>query len=237
MKKLLLIPLLATAVFAQQKILIPLYSYPNWYDTSYEWKKIPPSSDTYAIINPQNGPSTKMSENYKRGIEDLNKNKINVIGYVYTGYGKRPLTSVKADINVYSTKFKGLKGIFFDETSTDPKKIAYYRNLANYAKSKGLSFVVLNPGITTDKTYVNSGIADLIVSYEESEENWKNNFPKTSNAETRKTKLGVLLHDAKGANLKTNLELAKQRGFSFVYFTDDNDDNTWDNLSTYINKY
>lgn len=59
------------------------------------------------------------------------------IDVVYTSYGARGLTAIKAEIDKYY-QWYGVDGIFFDEVYyADCAKVSYYQNLYNHVKAKG----------------------------------------------------------------------------------------------------
>ncbi len=225
------------------KILIPLYSYPNWYDNDYVWQKLidtkraNPDVEIVAIVNPSNGHFTEKNSDYTRGIQDLIAADIKVVGYVYTQYGNRGAQEVVDDLEAWSSFYKeeGVSGIFFDETSTDANLLSHYSNLSTEARNRGLEYVILNPGITTDQSYVNSGIADLIVSYENPNEALLSTPPATYNSPSASTELSLLIYEIENDNVDDLIDFAREHQFSYIYFTEDGfDGNPWDSISQYL---
>lgn len=245
MKKLILLFLVICSSFLYAKnnfkILIPLYSTPEyWYAQKNLFEKIKDKNiEVYAIINPNNGPGTEQLDSYVEGIRFLKEYNIHVIGYVYTLYGKREPFEVKEDIYKWSTFYQelGLEGIFFDETDSKIDSIEYYIDLNKYAKSQDFNFNILNPGYTIDKSYLDANVSELIVSYENSYEAYKNSFPKTVNTQTEKTKLSILLHSLKKEDFGHLMHDIKKKDFEFIYFTEDTLDNPWDSISQYLLNY
>jgi len=240
MKKIFILCILTISLFSKEvpSLLIPLYSYPskwNEYIDKFELiknKKI----DTYAIINPQNGPNNSIDPIYLKGINLLKKYNIKVIGYVHTQYGKRNPYKIKEDIYKWSEFYQdaGVSGIFFDETSTNIKYLNKYKDLIKYTKSLGLDFNILNAGYTTAQEYIDLNLANIVITYENSQEAWENSFPKQINKASENTKLSVLLHTMKNKNFHKALNKSKQRGFDYIYFTEDTMPNPWDDLSKYL---
>ena len=225
------------------QILIPLYSYPNWYDNEYVWQKIidiktqNPDIEVVAIVNQNSGEFIEKNSDYTRGIQDLISAKIKVIGYVYTQYAKRATSDVVANIEAWSNFYKddGVSGVFFDETSTDGALLNYYANLSSEARDRGLDFVVLNPGITTDQVYIDSGIADVVVSYENSNGELLTSPPATYNMPSVSTELSLLIYEMEDDNVTDLISFAREHNFSYIYFTEDGfNGNPWDTVSTYI---
>src|ERR1051326_1612199 len=155
----------AHAATTSEGIIIPLYTYPgSTWDTVTNVKLAHPSVPIIAIVNPSNGPGSSKDSNYASGIAKLRSAGVQVIGYVSTGYTSRPLSTVEADINSWSSWFPGLNGIFFDEQSNTAGGESYYSQASSYAHSKGLAFTVGNPGANTIPTYLNT--VNLVLIYE-----------------------------------------------------------------------
>jgi len=226
------------------KILIPLYSYPNWYDKeSYIWQKMIdiqqqyPDVEIVAIVNPSNGHFREKNSDYTRGIQDLINANIKVVGYVYTKYASRTTQEVVDDIEAWSEFYKeeGVSGIFFDETSISINDLEYYTNLSNEAKVRELDFIILNPGITTDQAYIDSGIVDIVVSYENTNRELLTNPPANYNQSSENTKLSLLIYEMEDDTVDDLISFAREHKFSYIYFTEDGfDDNPWDSLSSYF---
>jgi len=224
------------------KILIPLYSYPNWYASGYPWKKIIdikakyPDIDIVAIVNPNNGNFTAANSDYTRGISDLIKANIKVIGYVPTDYGNRDVQLAVNNIEAWKTFYKeeGVSGIFFDETPTDINMLDYYTTLTNEARSRGFDFTILNPGVTTNQHYIDSGIASLVVTYENSYDLLTNHPPLAYNKPTKKTEISLLIHTMESNNVDNLITFARAHEFGYIYFTEDVLGNPWDTVSKYF---
>ncbi len=153
---------------------IPLYSYPvGQYQP--EWEKLynlNTSSIVYVIINPNNGPGNAVDANYLDAINKLKAKGFYVIGYVYTRYGKRSLSSVTNDINKWLSLYgtNKIDGFFIDEVSNSIKKYSYYNSIYTYVNSKG-KLVILNPGTNVDIKFFN--ISDKIVVFESNEKDFE----------------------------------------------------------------
>jgi hypothetical protein len=147
--------------------IVPLYtdpSQPSW-AAIVAAKAAHPRVGVIAVVNPANGPGGGMNSAYAVGISKLVAAGIKVIGYVATGYGANAATQVKADIDRWQNFYPGqIGGIFFDEQSNKADYVGYYRDLSQYAKSKGMSFTVGNPGTDTAESYV--GALDTMLIYE-----------------------------------------------------------------------
>ncbi len=225
------------------KILIPLYSYPDLGQENSIWqklidtKKANPNIEIVAIVNPSNGHFREKNSNFSQGIKELVDANIKVVGYVYTKYGKRDTQDIIDDIEAWREFYKeeGVNGIFFDETSTKSNLLNYYGNLSSEARSRDLKYVILNPGITTNQSYVDSGIADLIVTYENPNNELLSNPPATYNTPTKTTELSILIYEMENDNVDNLISFAREHKFSYIYFTEDGSDgNPWDSISQYF---
>jgi len=190
-----------------------------------------------AIVNPDNGHFREEDTNYTTAIQELVDANIKVIGYVSTSYGDRDANDILDDIDAWREIYKksGVSGIFFDETSIDSDFLDYYRDLTNGAKDRGFDFTILNAGITTDQSYIDSNIADIVVTYESKYTNLINKPPKTYNTPTDTTKLSILVYAMEGDKVDDLISIAREHKFSYIYFTEDGvSGNPWDSISKYL---
>lgn len=127
-------------------IVVPLYGYPSsdW-NNVIQAKLANPSVPIVAVINPADGPGTWQNPNFVTGIQSLESAGVTVLGYVWTNYGSRSLSSVEADILAYHNLY-GVGGIYADQMSNVPGFEWYYSDITSYAKSIGMWLVMGNPG-------------------------------------------------------------------------------------------
>jgi Spherulation-specific family 4 len=227
----------------QVKILIPLYSYPNWYDAkNYLWREVAAAAKKVpivAIINPNNGPGAdKPNKDYQKGIEDLRKAKITILGYVYTKYGDRNIAEVKADIDLYARHFD-VNGIFLDEAASRKEKLAYYQQIYKYIKSRSkLKTVVLNQGTHTDRGYLQKPATDIAVIFENYSKAWQEYQPQSYVSQYRRERFSSLIHTVTdAATMKKHLDRAIKNNIGYIYITDDSPDSSdrdpWNSLPSY----
>ncbi len=124
-----------------QHQLIPLYVYPDWWNTGNAWSYACAHSNTSnigstVIANGNNGPTASRNTDYAQAIEICHDGGHNVIGYVDTSYGAVPLATVKANIDAWYNQYNGnntgvydlgtagmdtqIDGIFLDQVSNFP---------------------------------------------------------------------------------------------------------------------
>jgi len=148
---------------SQVKVMVPLYVYPG-----AAWDAVAAgasSVSTLAIINPNSGPASSPDSNYVTYMQKLNDAGVEMVGYVYTGYGTRDISAVQADINTYATQYPLLKGIFLDEGAADVSMVSYYQTLYDYILSMpGWTHDIINPGMIPDVSYL--AASTQIVSFE-----------------------------------------------------------------------
>ncbi len=157
-------PPAAVASTSTTGVIVPLYAYPGpMWQGLIQAKQAHPSVPVIAIINPDNGPGSWQDPTILQGIRSLQAAGITVVGYVYTQYAARSLSSVESDIYAYKYLY-GVNGIFFDQMSNVPGNEWYYSTLTSYVKSHGMYLSVANPGTGVPASFVST--VDLIILYE-----------------------------------------------------------------------
>jgi hypothetical protein len=125
-------------------IVIPLYVYPGkTWNAVIAAKAAHPYVPFALIANVDNGPGKTADSKYVTFIEKAQMAGIDVLGYVYTKYGKRSVTAVEADVARWEALYRP-DGIFFDEMA--PNAPSYYQAVTAYAHGHSLWFVMGNPG-------------------------------------------------------------------------------------------
>jgi len=219
-------------------VLLPLYVYPTKWNKSDELSVLISATDGLfiAIINPSNGPDTSQNKDYVDGIEYLYLQNVKVIAYVYTSYTKRDKQDIYDDIDAYVNFYgiKKLSGIFFDEVSLQniPEE-SYMKDISEYAKAKGLDFIVLNPGTSVNQKIIDENYYDIIVTYENPYEK----YVKFTNSLTSgsKTKQSLLVYNYPNlSSYQNEIQKAKDMNFDYLYFTIDTDPNPWDTVFNFL---
>ena len=145
-------------------ILVPAYFYPGAAWTQM-CSTLPAGS--IAVMNPASGPGTATDPAYVDAVGPCRARGVHVIGYVYTSYGARSASAVRADIDAYFARYP-VDGIFLDEMSNDVSTQAYYASLTQYVHAKGAGMTVVgNPGAAaTSPWQVDGGAADVVNVFE-----------------------------------------------------------------------
>jgi Spherulation-specific family 4 len=125
-------------------VLVPLYVTPgkiwdNAIKAKYAHARVP----MVVIANVENGPGKTFNPTYLEYIKKAQKAGIDVLGYVFTSYSKRPQATVQAEMLEWYD-FYHTDGIFLDEMAVD--NAPYYEAATAYAHAHALWFVVGNPG-------------------------------------------------------------------------------------------
>jgi Spherulation-specific family 4 len=233
----------AEIVKPEIKILIPLYSYPNWYEPdSYIWSKIADSAHQVpitAIINPNNGPgNAPPNRDYQRGIQDLKSGGVTILGYVHTSYGKRNIAEVKSDIDRYAIDFQ-LDGIFLDEAASGVEQVNYYQEIYQYIKNKSqINQVILNQGTHPDEEYLTKPAADNLVIFENYSPAWDEYQPLAYTDNHDSEHFSTLIHTVTDAvEMKNHIDKAVENNIQYIYITDDSPDNPdhdpWNSLPSF----
>ncbi len=170
---------------APMEVLVPAYFSPS---SGTEWSRMAsgaaanPGVQVTAIMNPDNGEFDAADPAYVSALNQFVGAGGKVVGYVYTGYGKRPLATVKANIDAYFTLYgrSAISGIFLDEMSSDAAMLAGYREIYAYIKAKDSSLRVIgNPGMVPN-TADYASVADVLVTFEARNSSYATYDPRTT---------------------------------------------------------
>jgi hypothetical protein len=258
-----LVVLLSTAVRAEtpaftQTQLVPAYFSPQqgagggaegpWAEMCDAMK-----APSMAIMNPSSGPGEGVRAEYVEALRYCHDSGNEVVGYVDTAYGQRPMDAVKADIRNYY-RWYTVDGIFLDQMSAEPDGQAagggdmrsYYRDLyafINDFASPGK--VVGNPGAaSTDDWQFSEPVADVVVVFEGYAEEYAGWSPPEWVYRYPAARFSHLVHTAPAERRHELCVLSQERNGGRVFITDEAlsaaDDgvfaeNPWDGLPSYWN--
>jgi spherulation-specific family 4 protein len=180
------------------------------------------------IVNLNNGDDENYYASVDQSIQATRKNGIFVLGYTYTGYGKRDPKIVQRKIDAVYKNYL-VDGVFFDEAPTDcnasnsylPTAFLYYQQLTNYVREKaGARLTVLNPG-TYSPSDCWMGITNILMNWEdqglETYQNsyvdyaWVHKYPPD--------RFWHIIYGMGADKLPAALALAQQRNAGWVYLT------------------
>ncbi len=188
----------------------------------------PSSSLFFVILNPSNGPGSEADLSLSDFITALEREGKTPVGYVYTDWGNRSMEEVKKEIDRWLKLYPQVEGFFIDEVPADSGKLAYYKDIYSYVKSKGSYKVILNPGILPDKAYFSVG--DMVVIFESDYGNL--NSLKDSGLRSR----SICIVTGVPENVYKDVLNQVRDRCSFVYVTNDSGKNPYDTLPSYFDE-
>lgn len=147
-------------------ILVPLYSAPgSQWNELIAAKTANPSVPMIAIINPSNGPGPSSDQAFQQGVQGLKNAGVIVVGYVATGYGSQPTSTIEGWVSEYQ-QWYGVSGIFFDEMADTLGYQLYYQTLGTFVTSHSMQYTIGNPGTTLPGAF--AGLLGIYVVAEDS---------------------------------------------------------------------
>jgi hypothetical protein len=223
-------------------ILVPAYFYPlansGWTEMTAAAAQVPVT----AIVNPANGPGSTVDQNYFSAINALRTAGGDVVGYVYTNGGSRPLEAVESDVSKYAA-FYNIDGFFIDEMTITSSTLSYYQKLEEYIKGLSPSFEIIgNPGIPqphslTAANYLstadifdifegpNVGSATSGFNYYPYGASWFERYPSA--------RFSSIIYDVPASEMSAAVSRAVQLNAGNVYVTDNSGSNPYDELPSY----
>ncbi len=184
-----------------------------------------------AIINPDDGAGSKKDSFIAGKVSQLKSAGAKVGGYIATGYGSVSLSSVKAQMDKY-TSWYGVAGFFLDEMSDSTGKLAYYQSIKSYAAGKKQS-IIGNPGTSAPSGYGN--VTDVLITYEDpysrgfmtyNQPAWTRNLPLG--------RTGAIVYSSAAGNLTKVIDRALAQRYGWVYVTDKSEPDPFGSMASYL---
>lgn len=232
----------ATQPTSRLNLLIPAYIYPGGAGLKY-WDQLATAARTVSltvILNINNGPGTESQPIFVAVTNKVRNNGGNVVGYVYTKYGKRSLETVQADVALYTTLNYNINGIFIDEMANEPTpaNLKYYAALYNYIKKAHPDWRVFgNPGVSTAQAFIDGTLgrtADTFIVYEDKQANYAADTAKPWNAKFARANFGhVIYAAADAATMSADIVRAIALNAGYVFVTDAKLPNPYNILPVY----
>jgi len=148
-----------------------------------------------------------------------------VVGYVHTKHGDRPLSNVMKDVDRYYEFYPNIRGIFIDTMSNNESTKSYYQEL--YAHVKDISptaHVVGNPGIGANSPWQVTPpiVADILVVFEGSPEAYSNWQPPGWVTSRPRRMFANLVYESPDSETTESLCLASvEKNAGWIYVTKD----------------
>jgi len=180
------------------------------------------------------GPGTGIPDtNYIDGIAMLNSySNVQTFGYIYSGYGSRPVSSMKEDIDVYQlwNKYTAsdihIDGVYLDGAPSKTKYLADLEDVAKYAKSTltGGQLLYMNPARPVEASFYSA--ADYINAFEDMAATVNGNGGIQTVPPSVVSKSSVIIHDytSNDTQLKIDTCALVNSGFAGGLITNNNGD-------------
>lgn len=210
-------------------IIIPLY-----FDSNTSWNEVINLRKEFSnipmivIINRDNGSGNNYSATYSYWVKQFESSNIEVVGYIFTSYGGRPVESVIKQALDYK-EWYAVKGIFLDEVSDNSSSSTYYKDLVDVIRDVGISFIIGNPG--TLVSYSIASCFNLTVMYEDA---GIPNMSTLSQIESVVPKSNLAEISYNVSNLPINWLENEKENFSYLYITNLGSQNPYYSLPSYL---
>ena len=184
---------------------------------------------SFVVLNPESGPGPNAEPGFVAASRTLRAAKVGVVGYVATGYGKRPESEVLQDVEHWRAWY-GTRNVFFDEASSDRSHLARYRRYVKAVHDAG-GRAILNPGTYPDRAYVE--LADLIVTFEGPAADYASAVvPKWANKYAA-TKFWHLVYATPADQASATVDRSRSLRAGYVYVTSGTLPDPWSALPQY----
>jgi hypothetical protein len=205
---------------------------PAYFAPGPTWGEVTVAAPTvrFLILNPASGPGLQADPGYAAVVSRAQGQGVEVLGYVDTGYGSRPLDEVQAEIDRYH-RWYDVSGIFLDRTSGDVSDLPYYAQLARHVRWDLNATFVVNPGSFPNELYAR--LADVVGTFEGDAgtylktpaPSWVESYPAS--------RFWHLVYSASVEQLPQVLEHARANRAGVVYVTDQGLPNPWGTPASY----
>lgn len=217
----------------QPRFVVPAYFHPTDHPESWRTLAALGPQLALAILNPDSGPGLAVDARYLEPIAAVHAAGGAVVGYVDTGYGRRPASAVLRDLAAYRSWY-GLRGGFLDQVSAGREYVAHYRRLIIAARRMGMDLIALNPGVTPAPEYAD--MADVVVTFEGPWAAYGDHVTADWTRRHPPERFCHLVHSTPLAELASVHELARGRHAGAVYATELSGANPWGSLSALFDR-
>jgi hypothetical protein len=218
------------------RVLVPAYFYPADQGLKH-WDRLlesPIRADVVAVVNPASGPGDKEDPNYTKIVGRAAKAGVTPIGYVTTGYGKRPPQQVKGDVDKWVRLYPDIQGIFFDEQNSGADFVDHQAELYDYVrKKKQLKLVITNPGTVCAEGYLTKPAADAACLFEGPKGLDDYRPPAWAERLAAPHFVALAYQVAKAEQMQAYVRAAAEKKIGYIYVTDGEGANPWDRLPSF----
>ncbi|MHB9850625.1 spherulation-specific family 4 protein [Streptomyces krungchingensis] len=147
----------------QGTLLVPYYEHPRVRPAAWEALLAAAPRLHGVVLNPAGGPGEHPDGAFAEVAGRLRAAGVRVLGYVDTGYGRRPRAEVVHELSRHRAWYRA-DGAFLDQAAASDVEFDHYRRLATDVRELGCGTLVLNHGTAPHPAY--GGIADVLVTFE-----------------------------------------------------------------------
>ncbi|MCU7826229.1 spherulation-specific family 4 protein [Kitasatospora sp. DSM 101779] len=214
----------------EERLLVPLYVHPA--EDPSAWRALVRAAPRLygVVVNAADGPGEAPDPVLAEPVAELREAGVRILGYVDTGYGRRPHAAVVEDLQRHRAWY-GTDGVYFDQACTDPAFLPYQRRLTVAARALGCESVVLGHGTHPDPAYADGGVADLLVTFEGDWQAYEAAPVPRWTADHPPGLFCHLVHGVPSGRLRAVPREARLRGAAVHYATPGDGDNPWRTLS------
>ncbi len=181
----------------------------------------------FVVLNVESGPGSSPDVTYQEVARRLRVAGGKVVGYVDSGYGRRPTPTLLAEIDAYRRWYQ-VDGIFLDQVDGRREALPSCAAVADAARARGLTDVVLNPGSPPNSGF--HDLADVVVTFEGP---WSD-YAASHRAWSARGVQCHLVYDVPEAEYGAVAALALRRHAEIVYATKAAGANPWAELSDFV---
>ncbi|MGH9088957.1 MAG: spherulation-specific family 4 protein, partial [Acidimicrobiales bacterium] len=209
-------PAATSASSCTERSLMPAYFYPGG-PLANQWTTALASTTASStiIVNPSNGPGTTYDPNYGAAVASARAKGADLLAYIDTKFTSVDLTQLQAEVDDYRTWY-GIDNVFFDDVSSDPAHVDYYRMASQMVRSgdAGAS-IMLNPGDYPSSQYATLG--DTLVVFEGTYQELQAKNPPAWLQDYPSSMFATLVNDVPRSDMVTALALAAADHAQYVY--------------------
>jgi hypothetical protein len=168
---------------------------------------------------------------YQRAVSQVQAKGVQVLGYVDTSYGQRPLSAITAEARHYRAWYH-VTSIFLDQVTSDTAGLGYYRAAVSAVRAVDPGAAVwLNPGNYPAPGYLD--IASVVMVYEGPFSSYQHLRIPTWARAYPAARFAHNVYATPGSQLTATVRLAASRNAGHLYITDRSGANPYDGLPTY----
>lgn len=205
---------------------VPAYFHPG--RATDAWRRLLANPPRLAVLNLDEGPGQAKDSAYPPVISRLVAAGTEVLGYVDTDFGLRPVADVRADLRRYRSWY-GLRGVFLDQVAASADRLGHYREIVEGVRGT----LVLNPGVYPDPGYAD--LADVLVTFEGPLSAYKATREPLWARRLARGRFCHLIHDVPSKAFESTLRRATRHAGT-VYVTDRTGAQPWGDLPAYYGR-